>query len=229
MKVKITIHGDLSDITLGQYQEFLLKAEGLEHTSSEMQQLIVSSFCGVRIEEVNKMTMKDVKEISDHINLLFSVEQPFIKKFEMEGVEFGFIPDLDSISFGEYVDLDSYATDWKNAHKTISVLYRPIANTFRDKYTVQEYNGTDEYAEMMKFTPLNIAISAKVFFYHLGRDLLRCSADYLKEQMRLISTAKNTNSDKNTDGIIQSINSLEETLGTLMKSPDLKPPKLSLF
>ena len=229
MKVKITIPGDLSDITLGQYQEFLVKAEGLEPTSDRMAQLVVSSFCGVRLEEVNIMTLKDVKEISDHINLLFSVEQPFTQKFEMEGVEFGFIPDLDSISFGEYVDLDSYATDWKNAHKTISVLYRPIANKFRDKYTLQEYNGTDEYAEMMKFTPLNIAISAKVFFYHLGRDLLRCSADYLKEQMESISTLKSSNSDKNTDGIIQSINSLEETLDTLMKSPELKPPKLSLF
>ena len=229
MKVKITIPGDLSDITLGQYQEFLLKAEGLEPTSNDMMMLVVSSFCGVRIEEVRLMSMRQVKEISDHINLLFSVDQPFVQKFEMEGVEFGFIPDLDSISFGEYVDLDSYSTDWKNAHKTISVLYRPIANKFRDKYTLQDYDGTDEFAEMMKFTPLNIAISAKVFFYHLGKDLLRCSADYLKEQMEQISTLKNTNSDKSMDGIIQSINSLEETLDILMKSPELKPPKPSLF
>ena len=64
MKVKITIPGDLSDITLGQYQEFLVKAEGLEPTSDRMAQLVVSSFCGVRLEEVNIMTLKDVKEIT---------------------------------------------------------------------------------------------------------------------------------------------------------------------
>ena len=41
----------------------------------------------------------------------------------MRGVEYGFIPNLDDMSFGEYVDLDTYIGDWQNIHRAMAVLY----------------------------------------------------------------------------------------------------------
>ena len=55
-----------------------------------------------------------------------------VKYINGDEVEFGFIPKLDNISLGEFVDLDSYMSDWDNMHKAMAVLYRPV--TFRKKY-----------------------------------------------------------------------------------------------
>jgi hypothetical protein len=36
-------------------------------------------------------------------------------------LEFGMIPELDKMTFGEYIDLESYITDWDNMHKAMAV------------------------------------------------------------------------------------------------------------
>ena len=41
-------------------------------------------------------------------------------------VKFGFMPKLDDISLGEFIDLDKYISDWQQMHKALSVLYRPV-------------------------------------------------------------------------------------------------------
>ena len=49
-------------------------------------------------------------------------------------------PDLDELSFGEYIDLDTYLGDWENIHDAMNVLYRPINSKKGDRYTIQEYD-----------------------------------------------------------------------------------------
>jgi hypothetical protein len=139
---------------------------------------------------------------------LFIQDKELVRQFELEGVKFGFIPKLDAITFGEYVDLDKYIGDWDEMHRAMSVLFRPIANKIKEEYTITEYEGTNQFCEIMKFMPLNVVLGAQVFFYNLGSELLKALPNYLHKQ------AKET--------ILQghSINSLEETLDTLRKSLD---------
>jgi hypothetical protein len=88
-----------------------------------------------------------------------------------------------------------------------------------------EYSGTDEFSELMKFAPLDVAMSASVFFYHLGNDLVQVSLTSLEQEMtknkELKTTIQNGLSSINSgDGIIQSMHSLKETLQSLMKLPN---------
>ncbi len=88
-----------------------------------------------------------------------------------------------------------------------------------------EYSGTDEFAEVMKFAPLDIAMAASVFFYRLGNDLVQATLTSLEQEMTKNKELKTTiqnglSSINNGDGIIQSMHSLKETLQSLMKLPN---------
>ena len=47
-------------------------------------------------------------------------------------VEFGFVPKLDELSFGEFIDLDKYLQDWDSMHKAMAVLFRPVSMMIPD-------------------------------------------------------------------------------------------------
>lgn len=205
MKVKIDIPASLEEITLGQYQQFL-KVVNLDIDSDEyIAQRMVNIFCGIDLKSVLLIKHKDVKEIVAHINGLFdkSNNQDLVQQFtlgEKNKVEFGFIPNLENISTGEYVDLDKYITDYQEMHKAMAVLYRPIKTKLNDKYTIHEYKGTAELAELMKQTPLSVVFGANVFFYRLGKELLRAIPNYLQQEMEELITASQHSLTSSGDG-----------------------------
>jgi len=116
------------------------------------------------------------------------------------------------------MDIDSNITDVQNYHIVLGVMYRPITDTFKDKYKIEEYEPNDERFELMKELPLDIALSAVVFFYHLGNELLRVLPYFLEEEMYKMNIQNNTNLDKSGDGIKHSINLLKEMLPGLIQS-----------
>ena len=209
MKVKLSIPNTLNEITLGQYQEFSkldLKKE------AEVQSKMIEIFCKVPKEVVRSMKASDITEICTIINAMFDVEHILINRFELNGVEYGFIPDLENISFGEYVDLDTFMGEDDNLHRAMNVLYRPIDLKQGQRYTLKEYDpDTNEQA---KDYPLNACFGAMVFFYNLGKDLstaiLNSSSKQNEENLvRFLA------SQPNGDGTIQSMQSLTEILQSL--------------
>ncbi len=209
MKVKLSIPNTLNEITLGQYQEFSkldLKKE------AEVQSKMIEIFCKVPKEVVRSMKASDITEICTIINAMFDVEHILINRFELNGVEYGFIPDLENISFGEYVDLDTFMGEDDNLHRAMNVLYRPIDLKQGQRYTIKEYDpDTNEQA---KDYPLNACFGAMVFFYNLGKDLstaiLNSSSKQNEENL-----VQYLASQQNGGGTIQSMQSLTEILQSL--------------
>jgi hypothetical protein len=91
-------------------------------------------------------------------------------------VEFGFMPNMDEMSLGEYVDLEKYISDWGTMHKAMAVLYRPIVAGKGEFYEIEPYSGSDKYADVMRDSPVTAALGAMVFFYRLGKELLKLEA-----------------------------------------------------
>ncbi len=209
MKVKLSIPTTLNEITLGQYQEF----DKLDLTKeAEVQSKMIEIFCKVPIEVVRSMKAKDITDICVIINNMFDTEHQLINRFQMNGIDYGFIPDLENMSFGEYVDLDTFIGDNDNLHRAINVLYRPIDLKQGQRYTLKEYNpDTNEDA---KNYPLDAVFGAIVFFYNLGKDLstviLNSSSKKNEE-----SLAQFLASQPNGAGTIQSMQSLTEILRDL--------------
>ena len=209
MKVKLIIPTSLNEITLGQYQEF----SKLDITKeAEVQSKMIEIFCKVPVEVVRSMKAKDITDICTIINNMFDVEHQMLNRFDLNGVKYGFIPDLENISFGEYVDLDTFMGDNDNLHRAMNVLYRPIDLKQGVRYTLKEYDpDTNEDA---KNYPLDAVFGAMVFFYDLGKDLSTVILNSSSKQNEQ-NLAQYLDSLQNGDGITQSMQSLTEILQDL--------------
>jgi hypothetical protein len=223
MKTEIVIPTSLSEIPLKSYQEFMRLVEK-SNDEEFIGQKTIEIFCGLQMKDVVKVKWSDVKELTVHLNEIFKAKPKFQATFKIQDTEFGFIPNLEDMSFGEYIDLESNISNVETFHKAMAVMYRPITKKHKDRYEVFEYTGTDEFSELMKYAPLNVVMGATVFFSSLGNDLVQHTLTYLESQMKtnkkLMTTAKERNLIKDGDGIIQSMQLLRATLQNLMKLPD---------
>jgi hypothetical protein len=221
MKLAITIPTDLSEIKLSQYIKFMNIAEQNEE-SDFLHHKMIEIFCNVELKYVSQFKRKQIVEIVTTINKLFEKIPPFKNRFTLNGTEYGFIPNLDDISQGEYMDLDNYITDWKDLHRSMAVMYRPIITKLKDKYTIESYEGTNFYAEKMLDAPLDVVLASRVFFYHLGNELLKSTLTYLEENPQIQTILNKHNSENGGAGIHQFTHWLKEMSDDLMKSPDFR-------
>jgi hypothetical protein len=221
MKLDILLPTNLSEIPLSRYQEFIAMKEK-SNDEEFIAQKMIQIFCGMKLGEVAKIKMKHLNELIAHFTKVFSEKPQLIRKFKIKDIEFGFIPKFDDISFGEYVDLENYMKDWKTYHKALSVMYRPIKNTNKDKYDIVDYEPNEDMQDLMKFAPLDVAISSSFFLSSLGIELLKATQTYLKKELKKMTdstnSAKDTNLAKTGVGMEVSMDWLTETLQSLMKS-----------
>ena len=221
MKLDILLPTNLSEIPLSRYQEFIAMKEK-SNDEEFIAQKMIQIFCGMKLGEVAKIKMKHLNELISHFTKVFSEKPQLIRKFKIKDIEFGFIPKFDDISFGEYVDLENYMKDWKTYHKALSVMYRPIKNTNKDKYEIVDYEPNEDMQDLMKFAPLDVAISSSFFLSSLGIELLKATQTYLKKELKKMTDstnlAKDTNLAKTGVGMEVSMDWLTETLQSLMRS-----------
>jgi len=114
---------------------------------------------------------------------VFEQKPKFIKEFEIDKMQFGFIPKLDDMVFGEYIDLDTYLGDWSQMHKAMNVLFRPIIFKKNNQYLVSDYEGTGKYN--LKTMPLSIVFGSLVFFWNLRNELQKHILSYLANQTEI--------------------------------------------
>lgn len=231
-KFTLEVPQELSAIPLKQYQKYLKVMEGNEDAEDNefINLKVLEIFCGVTMKEAYKLPLAEFSFIINHIVEIFKEDTPLQRDFTLtdpkgDSVTFGFIPKLDDISLGEFIDLDNYIGDWQQIHKAMAVLYRPITFQKGDLYLIEEYEGSDKYAEVMKDAPVNVALGAVVFFYRLGNVLSSYLLDSLTEQMK---TDKEliTDLEQNGDGISQYTQSLEEMSQNLKKLLNYQLPNV---
>tara|TARA_R100000353_G_scaffold13829_3_gene13862 strand:+ start:564 stop:1217 length:654 start_codon:yes stop_codon:yes gene_type:complete len=215
MKVTINIPESLSEITLLQYQKWLKINESNEDDNF-LKQKMVEIFCNIPLNEVLSIKANDINNIVEDINTIFLLEPKFKDRFIYNGVEFGFIPKLDDMSFGEYIDLDTYLPDWQQMHKAINVLYRPIKYSKKEKYLIEEYESADKYD--MKNVTLDIVFGSLVFFWNLKKELLNHILKYLANQEEVNLPHQKLDLMKNGLGISQYMDWHKVMSGDLMKS-----------
>jgi len=223
MKLELTIPTDLNEITLGQYQKFIKVKETT--TDNEMlAEKMIQIFCDIELKEIINIKYSEVQKLVAHFNKLFSETPKFTPTFKIKDMEFGFIPDLQNISFGEYVDLEENLKSWDTYHKAMAVMYRPIKLKRKDGHEIINYTGTAEFSDLMKFAPLGVVLSSSVFFWNLGSELLQSTIAYLEQEIAknpkvLETLAKQHNFQNNGVGINQFMHSLKAMSQNLTKLP----------
>jgi len=179
MKVEMYIPDTLNEITLAQYQKYI-KYQKDNDDENFLAIKMIEVFCGLRNHTVRSMKAKSIRDICKILTDMFNEKPQLVKQFEMKGITYGFVPDLENITFGEYIDLDTFIGDFENMHKAMAVLYRPITQKYKDKYTIEKYTG-DKYEDMINM-PMDAVFSSILFFYHLGMELSTVMMNSLETQ-----------------------------------------------
>ena len=211
MKVDILVPNSLEEITLKQYQKFL-KIQKENDDPYFLQCKMIEIFCNLDSKAVRNLKLLDADKIVSVINLMFEEKPKLINTFKLGKVEYGFIPKLDNISLGEYVDLDTYIGDWDNMHIAMNVLYRPIKDKIKDKYIIEDYNN--ESKDKLDEIPLDVVLGAVFFLYNLGMDLSQAMMSYLEGE-EVETLMQQQISQRNGDGIKVSLDLLKEILQDL--------------
>jgi hypothetical protein len=218
--MEFTIPATLRDVRLSQWQRYIdVYDKNKDEDATEfLNKKVLEIFCDIKLSDVDKIGLNVFDNTLGHLSSVLNSKPELSQTFKLEGtdgvvVEFGMIPNLDKMSYGEFIDLEKYLFSDKDLHKAIAVLYRPIKFKSKDKYLIHEYKGTSYMADVMKDTPLDVAISARVFFYRLATKLGNYTMAYtLKQLQEKNQNKQDKDSVKNGETIKQYLLSLEKML-----------------
>jgi len=138
---------------------------------------------------IKQITLSDVARLVAMLADKQKVKMSGLKhRITIDEVEYGFHPNLDEITLGEWADIETYIKEdmTANLHKIMAVLYRPIVETDEDFYTIERYDDKTKGMRERKFKKMSAALveNALVFFWTLGGELLRLLPLYLTEKLR---------------------------------------------
>ncbi len=162
--VKVQFPEDANEMTIEQYQKYIKIEEG-ETNFKTMKAAEI--FLGLPIREALKMKTQDFYGVVTELFKILNQDHELQPVVNYRGREYGFVPNLEELTFGEYIDLDTYLSDMQQLHKTIGVLYRPITKRVGSKYLIEDYEPNEGFKDF----PLGAALGATLFFWTLRNEL----------------------------------------------------------
>ena len=198
MKVKIKKQGKTesfnlinswSDVTLSTWLQLIDFETG---TKTEEATETIAALSDIPKKLIKELSLSDVAVIMSKVGELQAKQDTKLKRIiEINGVEYGFHPDLDSISLGEYADIEQFIKNGidKQLPELMAVLYRPVKLKKNDIYIIDSYDGDIRLrAEEMKQMSAAQVQSALFFFYNLGKVLSEIMPLYLMERLKETKT-----------------------------------------
>jgi hypothetical protein len=119
---------------------------------------------------------------TDVANFINNVDLPLQRFIYIDGIEYGFEPNLSNMTYGAFADITKYNTiqiddNWANI---MSILYRPVDKRQGDMYTIKPYTG-ELNPKLFLEVGMDVHFGALFFFVNLWRNL---QSSILKSTMR---------------------------------------------
>ena len=197
MKVKIKKQGKTKEFKLSSWEDVTLEKwlkliDFHNGTKTKEAEETIAALSNIPKDLIKQLELKDVAVIMGKLAELQAEQDSSLKKIiEIDGVRYGFHPNLDEITLGEYADLETMIKNdiEKNMPEVMAILFRPIVEEQNNIYTIKAYDGNISIrAEEMKKMPAEQVQSALVFFYNLGKELSLTLPLYLMERLKEMKT-----------------------------------------
>lgn len=186
MKKQLTLEIPTSwkDISLKQYLTLQADLEAYKDDEEAQTALTLHHLCGLDVEYIRRLSAESYNLVKSKLNQFQSPEGIELTTFiTIDGVEYGFEPNLSKMSYGAYADITQYDTLQidKNWGKIMSVLYRPVDKKQYGKYSIKPYDGE---IDETKWLDVNMEVhwGSLFFFVHLQMDCLKGILNSLKAQ-----------------------------------------------
>lgn len=182
-QVKIEVPTNWDSITLQTYLNLQKDLETYADSEEAQTAAMFHHICGLDPSWVNKLSMQSYITLKEKLNSLVKPENVELVRFvKIDGVEYGFEPNLSNMSYGAYADISSLETLEinKNWAKVLNILYRPLVGKVGELYQIQPYEPNDNWEKWLGVS-MEVVFGCWFFFVHLRRDLLNGIVSSLKE------------------------------------------------
>ena len=212
MKIKIKKQGKQKefkliskweDVTLEKWIKLIDFKKGTKTKEAEETIALLSN---IPKDIINQLELKDVVLIMAKVVEYQDKQNSSLKRIiKIDEEDFGFHPDLEAITLGEFADLEQFIKLGieKHLHEIMAILYRPIVDREGKLYAIEPYSGNIKLrAEKMKKMSAEQVQSALVFFYLLGNVFLMITESFLAERLKEMQKQQLQNLlQKNGDGL----------------------------
>lgn len=159
-----------SDVTISQYRQILKLGS---KTGNEKTLGVIQALTGYSKKSLLNLSVGEFKEIVSALEFTNTPPSAEIKdRFEIDGIQFALVPDLNGLTVGEIIDLEEWVADWDNSiHKIVGVLYRPIVKEDALSYEIEPYDShrAQKAAELFDTRiSIEIAYAVSLFFSLIG-------------------------------------------------------------
>jgi hypothetical protein len=170
--MRVVIPTDLKEIKLSQYLRYLKVLKDNQDDETFVCIQMIAIFCNLSVADVMKIPVNDFAEIVENLAKVLDQKPKLVRTFKLNGVSYGFIPNLDKMTIGEHATIDSLLGSDENLALLMSVLYRPITKKVSEFYQIEAYDGDESKAELFKDVTMDVVTGAILFFWNLSKELL---------------------------------------------------------
>ena len=169
-----------SDVTLETWLKLIDFETG---TKTEEATETIAALSDIPRRLIKELALSDVAVIMSKVGELQAKQDTSLKRLiSVNEIEYGFHPNLDDITLGEYADIETYIKGGvdKNLPELMAILYRPVKQKKNEVYIIDAYDGDIRMrAEEFKQMSAEQVQSALLFFYTFAKVLSEILPSYL--------------------------------------------------
>jgi hypothetical protein len=183
--MKVLVPTDYSDITIEHYKRLQDQWDKTENALERMLACI-SVLCDIPLHQVRQLPGEDIETLGKKLVWILdgqSRKHTLVPRFNMDGVEYGFVPDWSELTAGEFIDLEAYGSKgyYENLEGVMSIMYRRIVASTGDFYQIEPYKPTERKKKAMLECPMNVPMGAMGFFLTIGKQLASDTLNSFRE------------------------------------------------
>lgn len=184
-----------SDISIGQYQEIMSI-----QTDNEITKFVETiSICfDIDPQEIRTLSLSDFRDLQSKMSFLSQdPETEVVNIIEVDGVEYGLIPDMNVITAGEFIDAEQFKLNaMDNLHNLVALIYRPITKKLPSgeyEIDLHKTQGFERRANLFKEkVSIQIVLGSVLFFSLLATELSTNFLTSLHQKMMETQTSQKT-------------------------------------
>jgi len=180
-EIEIVVPKDYSAVSLKKYLKIQEDLETYKDDKEAQDAFLLYNIIGLTPEVIIKLDSDTITSIKKDLYAFLGKTDFELQKFvTIDGVKYGFEPNLSKMAYGAYLDLSSYqniALD-KNWASIMNILYRPVTKTKGALYSIEPYSN-DKQDNTDKWLDVNMDIHFGCFFF-FNRILKELTKDTLK-------------------------------------------------
>ena len=190
--IELTVPTKWSAVTLEKYLALQRDVKVYGEEQEGYIACLMHHLCGLSPEYIHQIDTETFTSIkNDLIGFMGTTELPLQRVIDINGVKYGFEPNLSKMAYGAYLDITKYDTFTidDNWAKIMAILYRPISGKVGELYNIKAYTGMESEEPFLKLG-MDIHFGALFFFVHLLKVLPNSILKSLKDSENLPHSIK---------------------------------------